>query len=195
MSVFISIIAASFVAPHAVPSSVEARALAPRALHATQELPVMYRERWANEEATDVPQANGNVANRDAAARLSGALLGASAFALIGASLSGASTDESIRMLVHTGLMNDQVLFTDTLMRGLDTANIVGLAALPLAAFYVFLVTPSDELSAIEADFDAEACLIADVEEPICGRASFDSTDDMMCVEHYVDGNFRWVCA
>jgi len=183
---------AAFVGPNAL--STVHRAHPPHAsgLGATGELPRLYRERWAN-EATSPPQAVGSVVQREAAARLGGALLGASVFAMLGAAVSSAGTDESIRMLGRSGAFNDQVLFTDTLMRGLDAANMAGFAVLPLAALYLFQATPSAELYDIDAaDEDTEACL---VDVPICGRASFDSTDDMVCVEHFSDGKYRWVCA
>ena len=94
--------------------------------------------------------------------------------------------------LGQSGAFYDQVLFTDTLMRGLDAANMAGLAVLPLAALYLFQATPSAEYDIDAANEDTEACL---VDVPICGRASFDSTDDMVCVEHFSDGKYRWVCA
>eukprot|EP00326_Haptolina_ericina_P024591 CAMPEP_0181181806 /NCGR_PEP_ID=MMETSP1096-20121128/7537_1 /TAXON_ID=156174 ORGANISM="Chrysochromulina ericina, Strain CCMP281" /NCGR_SAMPLE_ID=MMETSP1096 /ASSEMBLY_ACC=CAM_ASM_000453 /LENGTH=167 /DNA_ID=CAMNT_0023270341 /DNA_START=214 /DNA_END=717 /DNA_ORIENTATION=+ len=149
---------------------------------------------WQRE--TSVPETQSS--SSSSAAYTVGALLGVSAAAAASVAVSSMSTDASLSMLGAAGYFNEKVLFTDILMRWFDTANGVGYAVLPLAVLYLMQAAPSEYLSVANADFaelEAEACLIA-LEEPVCGRASFDSTDDgMMCVEDYSSGKLRWACA
>jgi hypothetical protein len=42
-------------------------------------------------------------------------------------------------------------------------------------------------------DDDGEVCFVQ-TDEQICGPMSFDSTDDLACIEIYQDGELRWVC-
>ena len=62
--------------------------------------------------------------------------------------------------------------------------------------FSVGVVTAFLHYSATADDFEVadEACLV-DAVEQVCGPLSFDSTPEMACVETYVDGQLKWVCA
>jgi hypothetical protein len=159
-------------------------------------LPTMYRNRWSGEPREETLSSRVSIRD-EKVARIVGAVLGASVAAAIGFGASTYSTDTSLSMLGAAGLFNEHVLFTDILMRWADRANTAGNFVLPLAVLYLMQAKPSTYLATAEADLaeiEEEACLIA-MEEPVCGKESFDSTDDgMICVEDYSRGSLRWVC-
>ena len=82
--------------------------------------------------------------------------------------------------------------------------DVVAFASLVMtAAFFVTAFISSSvmhiERDALAADEHAsELCLnhvTSGASEPVCGIASFDSTDGYSCVETWVDGRLAWVCA
>ena len=85
-------------------------------------------------------------------------------------------------------LYNQDMLYTDLLVKGVDVANVAGLVVLPLAIAYMISLHSAGDLSEAEEDW---VCVISELAEEICGVPSFDSTDQMTCVEAN-DG--RWVC-
>ena len=132
-------------------------------------------------------------AEKNAAASVLGALIGASACALAGAGVSEASTDQTLSMLNSAGLFTEDVLFTDLLLQGIDAGNVAGYAVLMLAVT-ILLVKPDAWAYATHlAAEEVEACLIDDSEGPICGPAQM--LEDMVCVEQSNGGDLHWVCA
>jgi hypothetical protein len=75
------------------------------------------------------------------------------------------------------------VVATDTL----------GVMVFAVAVVWAYLRNSEQALADEKEDW---ACLLPyEQEEPACGRVSFDSSDDMVCVESYQEGKLRWVCA
>jgi ABC-type spermidine/putrescine transport system permease subunit II len=77
---------------------------------------------------------------------------------------------------------------SDQVVIAADTLGVVVFAVAVVQAYLAY----SDK-NFVEAATD-EACLLQDT-EPICGALSFDSTEDMMCIETYREGKLQWVCA
>jgi hypothetical protein len=98
------------------------------------------------------------------------------------------------------GGAEDISIFTDLITDGVAMSNAVFFPALAFAADFIVLtsivalvVLKADEmLTASAGEQVDELCLVT---EPVCGPVSFDSTDDYMCVEQWVDGKMSWVCA
>jgi len=124
------------------------------------------------------------------------ALVGAVACALAGYGLSAASADQSLAMLGKADMFNQEVLFTDILAKGVDSANAVGIVLLPLAVLYLLKVQGRGALT--EDQQEEWVCVIDELAanvESICGPASFDSTEDgMTCIADESGASIRWVC-
>ena len=85
-------------------------------------------------------------------------------------------------------------VFDTTATNALSFGNHAAVVVLPLALAFMaqqYLAAPGEA----EAAAEDEACIVAD-EEPVCGKLSFDSGADMVCVETYdAEGKLRWACA
>jgi hypothetical protein len=98
--------------------------------------------------------------------------------------VAGASVAATIGLLASAPVeLGDQVVVAA------DTAGVLIFAVAVVQAY----LTYSDK-TFVEAATSDEACLLQDT-EPVCGPLSFDSTDDMMCIETYREGKLEWVCA
>ena len=86
-------------------------------------------------------------------------------------------------------LYNENVLYTDLLVKGVDVANVAGLVVLPAAILYMLSLQSRSETTGDEEDW---MCVIGELAEEICGPVSFDSTGEMTCVEDSKTG--KWVC-
>jgi len=115
------------------------------------------------------------------------AVCGVVVCSVAGSAASSTQTDTVLQMLGAADMYNENVLYTDLLVKGVDVANVAGLVVLPLAIAYLISLQRAD-LTEAEEDW---VCVISEFAEEICGRPSFDSTDQMTCVEAN-DG--RWVC-
>jgi hypothetical protein len=191
IALFVASGTAAFVSPTTRMPVVQHRSTSPAALHASDELPLMYRKRWQNVDNQPETKKASITPNQ---AQMAGALLGASLMTAIGVGVSTVNVDHSLEMLSAAGLFDQSVLFTDSLMSGFDVADRVGLVALPLGAMLLMLKDNTESAVAFREiiEEEAEACL---VDRPICGKASFDSVDGMVCIETYVQGKLRWECA
>lgn len=125
---------------------------------------------------------------------LASAVMTVTACALAGGALSIAQADNALSVMASAGLFNYDVLFTDIVVNGVDVANTAGWALLPVALF--LFVKQAEGGLVVDEQTDDLACLVDDVAgEHICGHASFDSADGMVCIEAYSNGKLRWVCA
>merc|ERR1712083_302490 len=109
-----------------------------------------------------------------------------------GSALSASQTDQVLSMLGAVDLYNENVLYTDLLVKGIDIANIAGLVVLPLAIAYMISLQGRELTENEEEDW---VCVIGEIADEICGPMSFDSTDEMTCVEDFSAGKLRWVCS
>jgi hypothetical protein len=135
-----------------------------------------------------------NEVQSNAATNVFGALVGASACALAGAGLSAATSDSALSALGSTGLFDQDVLYTDLLVKGYDAGNTFGYAVLALALLIALAAPEAWESAATLAIEEVDACLI-DYDEagPICGKATYQ--DGLTCIEQIANGQTRWVCA
>ena len=80
---------------------------------------------------------------------------------------------------------------------GDEATGALGSIVFSVALVAVFLQYSKNAAAAASGADDAEACLVAE-EDPdmsLCGRLSFDSTDDYVCIEtEDGEGNLRWAC-
>lgn len=129
---------------------------------------------------------------RAAAASVFGALLGASVCTLAGAEHSASTADHSLALLSGAGMFDQDVLFTDLLMKGVDAGNVAGYAVLALAVMMLAINPEAWQVSTQMAVDEIDACLIDDFGEGhICGPSQM--LEDMLCVADS-DG-LQWVCA
>merc|ERR1712083_1031449 len=134
--------------------------------------------------------------NTRRAADMASAVATVTACALAGVALSAAQADTAISMMGSTGLFNYDALFTDIVVEGVDVANAAGWALLPVSFFFFAVQTQEALLADEQAEDEVGACLVDEVAgKHICGHASFDSADGMVCIEDYSNGKLRWVCA
>ena len=135
-----------------------------------------------------------NEVKSNAATNVFGALVGATACALAGAGLSAATSDSALSTLGSTGLLNQDLLYTDLLVKGYDAGNTFGYAVLALALMIALASPEAWESAATLAIEEVDACLL-DYDEagPICGKATFE--DGLTCIEQIMNGQTRWVCA
>ena len=129
---------------------------------------------------------------KDAAASVFGALLGASACALAEAQVSAETTDKSLALLSSAGMFDQDVLFTDLLVRGVDAGNVAGYAVLALAVMILVANPDAWPVATHLAADEIDACLIDDFGEGhICGPSQM--LEDMLCVAD--NDGLQWVCA
>ena len=135
-----------------------------------------------------------NEVKSNAATNVFGALVGATACALAGAGLSAATSDSALSTLGSTGLLDQDILYTDLLVKGYDAGNTFGYAVLALALMIALASPEAWESAATLAIEEVDACLL-DYDEagPICGKATFE--DGLTCIEQITNGQTRWVCA
>lgn len=91
-------------------------------------------------------------------------------------------------------LPNDLASISVTVVLAFDVVAVASIMLLVAMQIEEALQSKSggDKSIAWEA---SELCVATSAEEPICGYASFDSSDGYACVEQYVNGKLRWVCA
>lgn len=82
-------------------------------------------------------------------------------------------------MTGRAGMFNQDVLFTDFLVQGVDAGNTAGYAVLALAVM-IALASPDAWSSAVDlAAEEVEACLIDyESEGPICGKGEYSARDN-----------------
>ena len=101
-----------------------------------------------------------NDVKSNAATNVFGALVGASACALAGAGLSAATSDSALSTLGSTGLLDQDILYTDLLVKGYDAGNTFGYAVLALALMIALASPEAWESAATLAIEEVDACLL-----------------------------------
>ena len=207
--------------PHALlpatrPCSVRAcpRMIAPTPGH----LPEMYRARWHRDKDTVTAKPSSQVEIKEVAAQATGAILGVTAIALLGAFKSAALADYTLALTSNAwlGSTYDITPYFVTLTDWVASANSLLSVPMPtmkdiifacvvtvdLAAFASFVFIASNAIQnerarfaggVIENEVD-ELCIVAD-DDRVCGPVSFDSTAEFACVEQIINGRVQWVCA
>lgn len=175
-------------------------------------LPDMYRARWRADDESDEITSKLPQDMKGFAAKASGATLAASAIASLGAFKSIALTDRSLELTSNAWLrseyditpffnmITDWVAHANALFRMPTTAEFVfalvvtvDVTALASFLFIALEMIASEPAGATEQSQD-EFCVVA-YEEPVCGPASFDSTEEFACIEQMINGKVQWVCA
>jgi len=176
------------------------------------ELPQMYRDRWASSSAVDSKDKQ-EPSFTDTAAQIGGAMLGVTAIASLGAFKSAGETPIVLNAVQNTwgyGSTDDVSVYLDAITGWVADCNAlltpsVSFASIVIAFDVVALVSmvalvtmaiTEERLTGPSAANDPALCLANTLtDEPVCGPASFDSTDGYACVETWVDGRLVWQCA
>jgi len=183
-------------------------------------LPSQYRARWRTDDTLQ-PKENKETKGTNAPGRMAtfaGAVIGVGLASQLGQFMSIAETNHAILLLnaawagsaydISTSFLDpltDWVASMNSLIapdKFFGTVAFTAGVAIDVAAFtsmVLLLVMQIEEKDALATDErESELCLnhaSAGASEPICGSASFDSTDGFACVETWVDGRLAWVCA
>jgi len=174
-------------------------------------LPDMYRARWMHDAPVQSHTAVRSHAVKDADTRtqvasIFGAAIGVGMISSLGAWKSASLTPLSLLALEATwpsGGAYDISVYTDMITDGVAASNKVFLPALGVAADVVVLTSVvallglwmEEMLSDAPSTSSDELCVLPSAAEPVCGPASFDSSEGYSCVELWENGSFRWVCA
>ena len=94
-------------------------------------------------------------------------------------------------MLGASGMYDQDILFTDFLVQGVEVGNAAGYFLLAMALM-IAVAAPEVWATKIAAE-EVDGCLIDDFEGPVCGPVKM--LEDMVCVEQTRDGKPQWVCA
>ena len=181
-------------------------------------LPSQYRARWRTDDTLKTKEKKEGKGT-NAPGRMTtfaGAVIGVGLASQLGQFMSIAETNHAILLLnaawagsaydISTSFLDpltDWVASMNSLFvpdKFFGTVAFTAAVAIDVAAFtsmVLLLVMQIEEKDALATDA-SELCLnhaSAGASEPICGSASFDSTDGFACVETWVDGRLAWVCA
>ena len=176
------------------------------------ELTRMYGSRWALSANGDIVHSGEEEELRSVqttVAQVGAAALAVTAMSGIGAFKSVATTPFVLMALQNTwgyGNVDDISKFLDMITGWVAHSNALVATQLPTGSF-VFILAMLVDTAALASMIMLltmamqENWLAASVDElclpnkPVCGKPSFDSTDEYACVETLVDGKLTWVCA
>jgi len=154
--------------------------------------------RWIGEaEAAALGLPTHGLTETQATANLLGALAGVGFAAYSGIALSDALSSSTLSMLQNSGMLDQDILWTDLMMQQVEYASTAGYVVLALAL--TNLVVNDEAWAPVQPvleqpDAEDEWCLTDDYQGAICGAAQV-LEDGMVCVEHLSGGKPQWVCA
>jgi len=195
-----------------MPATTRPRATIKVFAHLDGELPQMYRARWSSD--TESSEDNDAPSSSDIAAQIGGAMLGATAIASVGAFKSAAETPSVLAVVQNTwgyGGTDDVAVYLDAITGWVANCNAIlapsfgafifylavaiDIAALISMVAILMIAIQEDRLAAPSVTNELVCLANTSIDEPVCGAASFDSTDGYACVETWVNGRFVWQCA
>jgi len=154
--------------------------------------------RWIGEaEAASLGLPTHGFTQKENTVSLLGAIVGVSVVSFAGVFLSDAFSNINLSWLQSAGLLEQDVLWTTSLMNRVEYANMAGYVILALSLTNLIV---NDEAWAPtqpilgEPEAGSEVCLTDDGEGQICGAGRV-LEDGMVCVEHLSAGKPQWVCA